>query len=162
MRWSLVAVTLCLASLSFAASAETLSGTPRVIDGDTIELAGERVRLHGIDTPEAQQLCEAEGTEYRCGDMATAYLVSLTLGNQVSCEGAKSDRYKRLIAVCYVEGDDLNAALVRAGWAVAYRRYSIDYVNEEEAAQSEGIGMWRGGFQMPWDWRRGPKSSDGR
>jgi endonuclease YncB( thermonuclease family) len=141
MRWSLVVVTLCFASLSFAASAETLSGPARVIDGDTIELAGERIRFHGIDTPEARQLCEADGEQYRCGDKATAYLVSLTLGSQVSCDGAKRDRYKRLIAVCYVEGNDLNAALVRAGWAVAYRRYSMDYVGEEEAAISEGIGL---------------------
>lgn len=154
MRWSLVMVTLCLASLSFAASAETLSGPARVIDGDTIELAGERVRLHGIDTPEARQHCTAEGTEYPCGNKATAYLASLTLGNQVSCEGAKRDRYKRLIAVCYVEGNDLNAALVRAGWAVAYRRYSTDYVGEEEVAEAEGVGMWRGTFEMPWEWRR--------
>ena len=58
MRWSLVAVTLCLASLSFAAFAETLSGPARVIDGDTIELAGECIRFHGIDTLEARQLCE--------------------------------------------------------------------------------------------------------
>jgi endonuclease YncB( thermonuclease family) len=154
MRWPLVAVTLCLASLSFAASAETLSGPARVIDGDTIELAGERVRLHGIDTPEARQLCEAEGAEYRCGDMATAYLAGLTQGNQVSCQGAKRDRYKRLIAVCYVGGNDLSAALVRAGWAVAYRRYSMDYVDDEDAARSDGVGMWCGSFEMPWEWRR--------
>ena len=64
-----------------------------------------------------------------------------TPGNQVSCEGAKRDRYKCFIAVCYVGGNDLNAALVRAGWAVAYRRYSMDYVGKEEAARSEGVGL---------------------
>ena len=154
MRWSLVAVTLCLASLSMAASAETLSGSSRVIDGDTIELTGERIRFHGIDTPEARQLCEAGGVEYSCGAKATAFLVDLISDDPVTCIGDTRDRYKRLIGVCYVGEVDLNAALVRAGWAVAYRRYSTDYLDEEEAARSEGVGLWRGRFEMPWEWRR--------
>lgn len=154
MRWPLVAVTLCLTSLSMAASAETLSGPARVIDGDTIELKGERIRFHGIDTPEARQLCEADGEEYRCGDEATEFLVDLISDDSVTCIGDTRDRYKRLIGVCYVGEVDLNAALVRAGWAVAYRRYSLDYVGEEEAAEAEGVGMWRGTFDMPWEWRR--------
>jgi len=146
-------VTLCLASLSFAASAENLSGPARVVDGDTIELEGERIRLHGIDAPEGRQICAAEGAEYPCVTMATAHLVTLTLGKHIECDGQERDRYKRLVAVCYANGVDLNGALVRAGWAVAYRRYSTDYVDEEAEARSEGIGMWRGEFDMPWEWR---------
>ena len=153
MRWSLMIVTLCLDSLSFAASAETLSGPARVVDGDTIELEGERIRLHGIDAPEGRQSCSVDGTEYPCGNMATAHLVNLTLGKHIECDGQERDRYKRLVAVCYANGVDLNGALVRAGWAVAYRRYSTDYVDEEAEARSEGIGMWRGEFDMPWEWR---------
>jgi endonuclease YncB( thermonuclease family) len=154
MRWPTVIVTLCLASLSLEASAETLSGPARVIDGDTIELEGERIRFHGIDTPEARQLCKASGAEYRCGDNATAFLVDLISDDPVTCIGDTRDRYKRLIGVCYVGEFDLNAALVRAGWAVAYRRYSTDYVGDEDAARSDGVGMWRGSFEMPWEWRR--------
>ena len=85
---------------------------------------------------------------------ATAFLVDLISSDQVTCTGDTRERYKRLIAVCYVDDIDLNAALVRAGWAVAYRHYSMDYVDEEEAAEFEGAGMWRGTFEMPWEWRR--------
>jgi len=154
IRWSLVIMTLCLAILSSVASAETLSGPARVVDGDTIEIAGKRIRFHGIDTPEARQLCEADGEEYRCGDEATAFLIDLISGEPVTCIGDTRDRYKRLIGVCYVGEVELNSALVRAGWAVAYSRYSMDYIDDEEAARSEGIGLWRGSFDMPWAWRQ--------
>jgi endonuclease YncB( thermonuclease family) len=149
-----IAIFALLVVLALPVFAETLLGNARVIDGDTIELEGERIRFQGIDTPEARQLCEVDGEEYRCGDEATAFLVDLISGGPITCIGDTRDRYKRLIGVCYVGEISLNAALVRAGWAVAYRRYSMDYVEEEEAAHSEGIGLWRGTFEMPWKWRR--------
>ena len=154
MSWVILTAAALVVGTTTTASAETLSGPARVIDGDTIELAGERIRLHGIDAPEGRQYCTAEGTEYPCGDMAAAHLVNLTLGKHIECNGQERDRYKRPIAVCYADGVDLNGALVRAGWAVAYRRCSSDYVDEEDEARSNRVGMWPGTFDMPWEWRR--------
>ena len=85
---------------------------------------------------------------------ATAFLVDLISSDQVTCTGDTRGRYKRLIGVCYVGEVDLNAALVRAGWAVAYRRYSKDYIGEEDAARNARVGIWRGTFDMPWVWRQ--------
>ena len=104
-------------------------GKPRVIDGDTIEIAGQRIRLHGIDTPEAKQLCEAEGKPWRCGQEATFALANIIGRTWVDCVERDQDRYSRIIAVCKVggpKGQDLGAWMVSEGWALAYRKYSKD------------------------------------
>ena len=129
-------------------------GEARIIDGDTVEIAGERIRLHGIDAPESRQTCRVVDEEWRCGESATLALVDETAGRPMTCKGKKRDRYGRLIAVCYAGSDDLNAWMVREGWAVAYRRYSKDYVDEEVEARAAGRGVWRGDFTLPWKWRR--------
>ena len=69
-------------------------------------------------------------------------------------EGAAYDRYKRLIAICYSGTVNLNAKMMRQGWALEYRRYSMDYVNAESASKDVGVGMWRGEFVPPWEWRK--------
>jgi endonuclease YncB( thermonuclease family) len=86
-------------------------------------------------------------------------LADATSGRTVNCRGRKRDRYGRLIAVCYAGDADLNARMVRDGWALAYRRYATDYVAEETAARSEAKGLWRGEFVAPWDWRRKDRTS---
>jgi endonuclease YncB( thermonuclease family) len=129
-------------------------GEARIIDGDTVEIGGERIRLHGIDAPESRQTCTVVGQEWRCGESATLALVDETNGQPLTCKGNKRDRYGRLIAVCYAGSDDLNAWMVREGWAVAYRRYSKDYVDEEAEARAAGNGVWRGEFMLPWKWRQ--------
>lgn len=129
-------------------------GEARVIDGDTIEVAGERIRLHGIDAPEARQTCVIAGQRWRCGESATLALEHEVEGHSVTCRGKKRDRYGRIIAVCYAGENDLNALMVRDGWALAYRRYAKDYVTEETEAQNAFRGMWRGQFVPPWKWRR--------
>ncbi|MCH8236788.1 MAG: thermonuclease family protein, partial [Proteobacteria bacterium] len=117
--------------------------------------AGERIRLHGIDAPEAKQTCiDGEGKEWRCGQEATFALANLIGDHWITCKGDKRDRYGRLIAVCYAGDYDLNAKMVRQGWALAYRRYSMDYVDAEAAAKEAGVGMWRGEFITPWEWRK--------
>jgi endonuclease YncB( thermonuclease family) len=140
-----------------AQAGETIVGTASVIDGDTIEIHGQRIRLHGIDTPESSQLCERDGKPYRCGQVAALALSDRIGRRPVSCEGRDMDRYGRVVAVCSQSGEDLNAWLVRQGYGVAYRKYSLDYVHQEEAAQKERIGMWSGRFVMPWLWRRGER-----
>ena len=138
-----------------------VTGKPRVIDGDTVEIAGERIRLNGIDTPETKQTCLDEtGKRWRCGEEATFALLDLVGNHWITCKGQERDRYKRLIAVCYAGPYDLNAKMVRQGWALAYRRYSTDYVAEEDKAKAQKVGLWRGQFVAPWDWRRGKRLTD--
>ena len=71
----------------------------------------------------------------------------------MTCREKDRDRYRRIVAVCYLGPKDLNAFMVSEGWALAYRRYSMDYVDDEEAAKSERKGIWRGEFVPPWKWR---------
>ncbi len=140
-----------------AQAGQTIVGTASIIDGDTIEIHGQRIRLHGIDTPESSQLCERDGKPYRCGQVAALALSDRIGRRTVSCEGRDMDRYGRVIAVCSQSGIDLNGWLVRQGYGVAYRKYSLDYVPQEEAARKERLGMWSGRFVMPWLWRRGKR-----
>ena len=144
------------------ARGETVSGRARVIDGDTIEVAGARIRLHGIDAPERGQDCRAGNKLWLCGELATRALEDRTSGRPVACEEKDRDRYGRIVAVCRLGGEDLNAWMVSQGWALAYRRYSRAYAIEEVSAKKGGLGLWRGEFVPPWDWRRGvrlPSSS---
>jgi endonuclease YncB( thermonuclease family) len=148
-------VSLSLLVTPVIAHAADLTGRPRIVDGDTIWIGGTKIRLHGIDAPESKQTCKkADGSEYRCGKMATFALAEIIEFHWITCKGETTDRYKRRIAVCYAGPYDISAEMVRRGWALAYRRYSSDYVDEEETARARGVGMWAGEFVEPWEWRR--------
>jgi endonuclease YncB( thermonuclease family) len=137
-----------------AAGADEVQGRARVADGDTMTVAGEKVRLFGIDAPELHQSCtRADGTAWTCGAWAKGVLDDLVGGQEVTCTGDSRDRYGRLLARCAGGGRDLGDALVRAGAAVAFRRYSTDYVDAEKAAIFAGAGVWQGGFDRPEDYR---------
>ena len=137
-----------------------ISGKPSIIHGDTIEIAGRRIRLYGVDAPEPEQTCWAEGKRWRCGmeaEMALAYFVGR---NWVSCLERGRDRLGRALAVCYaggLGGPDLGRWLVAQGWALAYRAHSADYLAEEEAARAQRRGIWRGRFVPPHAWRQGER-----
>jgi len=155
MTRALATVLLFLfAALASAAHAEIV-GRASVIDGDTIEIHGQRIRLFGIDAPESAQLCLAEDRRWRCGQQAALALDERIAGRPVACTEKDRDRYGRIVAVCRAGDLDINAWLVAEGWALAYRRYSTDYVDEEAAAGAARKGVWRGTFVPPWDWRRG-------
>lgn len=139
------------------ASTTDLSGRTRVVDGDTIEVGGARVRLHGVDAPESGQSCVAQGARWPCGRRASRALAGRLGGQTVVCEERDRDRYGRIVAVCRQGGRDINAWLVAEGWALAYRRYSREYVDEESTARAARKGIWRGEFVAPWDWRRGER-----
>jgi len=135
-------------------AAETLVGVANVIDGDTIEIQGKRVRLHGIDAPESGQECSRpSGGYWRCGQQAALALADKVGRGTVRCEKRDRDRYGRLVAVCFRAAEDLNRWLVANGWAVAYRRYSMDYVADEKSARQSSLNIWAGEFDMPWEWR---------
>ena len=135
------------------ANAEDITGPARVIDGDTIEVAGERIRLHGIDAPENKQTCKWPGKTIPCGQLATTALMDLTAGAQITCKTREKDRYGRWVAVCYdPDGFDISRNMVHTGWALAYRRYSLDYVEtgiENPDALQVGPGDFlRGGLAL--------------
>ena len=120
--------------------AADLSGWARVIDGDTIEVARARVRLHGVDAPESGQSCLANGRHWPCGQRATRALDRHIGGRSVACEERDRDRYGRVVAECRHAGRDVNAWLVAHGWALACRRYSGSYVHAEVAARAARRG----------------------
>ena len=134
-----------------------LAGRARVIDGDSIEVGTARVRLFGVDAPESAQRCVAQGRRWPCGEHATRALAGRIDSRSVACEERDRDRYGRIVAVCRHGGQDVNAWLAREGWALAYRRYSRAYVDEEATAKAAQRGVWRGEIVPPWDWRRGER-----
>lgn len=129
-------------------------GRATVIDGDTLEVRGQRFRLHGVDAPEAGQTCRKDGRRWRCGQEAALRLADRIGSRNVLCEERDRDRYERIVAVCHVDGEDLNAWLVRHGWALAYRSYSRDYIDEEEQARAARAGLHAGTFVAPWTYRQ--------
>lgn len=138
--------------------ARGLTGRASVIDGDTIEIAGQRIRFHGVDAPESRQSCrDARGREYRCGTIAANALDDwLAQSRPTRCEERDVDRYKRVVAQCFrADGAEVNAWLVRNGYALDWPRYSQGaYAAEQRQAQTALAGMWQGEFEKPWEWRR--------
>ena len=153
------AALLLTMAIAWPAHAE-VSGPAAMIDGDTIEVSGSRVRLHGIGAPESAQTCLAGDRRWRCGERTTRALADRIGGRNVDCEETARDRYGRIVAVCRLGHTDLNAWLVAEGWALAHRRYSTAYVNEEASVRSGRRGIWRGRFVPPWDWRAGVRLTD--
>lgn len=126
-----------------------MQGVARVVDGDTLRLGGERIRLKGIDAPELDQTCRRDDVRYACGRQARAALERLAGGAPVRCTGWERDRHGRLLAVCHAGESDLNAAMVMSGWAVAFGAYTA----EESQARRERRGLWAGSFDAPRAWR---------
>ena len=133
------------------AASGLIAGRAAVIDGDTLEIRGERIRLFGIDAPESGQTClDARGQRYRCGQKAALVLDARIGEGVVTCERKGTDRYGRTVALCRVYGEDLGAWMVGWGGALAYRAYSTRYFAAEELARSWGLGLWAGQFIPPW------------
>lgn len=139
---------------AMGANASLISGRAAVIDGDTLEIAGERVRLEGIDAPEAGQTCGGGwlGT-WDCGRAATDQLRWLVGGRQVACERAGRDTYGRVLGWCSADGRDINAEMVRTGHAWAFVRYSTRYQALEAEAQRARAGIWKGEAEPAWVYR---------
>ena len=121
-------------------------------------VGGTRVRLFGIDAPGLKQKCKAPGgRDFLCGRAAASFLLEHVRGRTVECRGNSVDRYGCLIAICFIDGKDLNAMMVSEGWALAYRAYSKKYVPQENIAREARRCIWAMEFVPPWEWRRGER-----
>jgi endonuclease YncB( thermonuclease family) len=157
--FALIAVTACpgigrARTVAVTPPEGVVSGPARVIDGDTIDIAGTRIRLEGIDAPEAGQTCQdARGMIWPCGTAATREMVHMTADKSVDCYSRGLDKYGRLLGICFVGDLDVNAELVRRGLAWAFVKYSRHYVGEEAAARALKVGLWQGVAQPAWEYR---------
>ena len=139
-------------------------GRATVVDGDTLEIHGQRIRLWGIDAPESRQTCTRAGETYRCGQEAANELDRFLRDSTVTCvpEG-RPDRYRRIVAKCTISRQagfdllivtDAGYHMVLQGHALDYPRYSGSfYARWQAEAERERRGMWAGEFQRPWEWR---------
>ncbi|RJL06017.1 thermonuclease family protein [Paracoccus aestuarii] len=143
----------CLAENS-SADAHQLAGLATVVDGDGLRLAGQTIRIHGIDAPEQSQSCAAaDGSQWSCGQAATRRMSELVAGRDVKCRQTDRDHYDRVVAVCEVAGMDLGQVLVAEGLAWAYRFYSDDYVAAEDSARQRALGIWSAPNRPAWGYR---------
>jgi len=125
----------------------------KVVDGDTIHIGKLKYRFSGIDAPEMKQLCNKDGKEVLCGVLAKNALIDKINNSPVTCKIEEVDRYKRLVAECFVREESLSKFLVKNGYAVAYRRYSMKFVDDENYAKENKLGLWSMAFEYPWDYR---------
>ena len=143
--------------------ASEIEGFPKIVDGDTIHIESYKIRLEGIDAPEMKQKCKKPylkimffnfQKDYYCGQISKKRLVQKIGNKPIKCILLGKDRYKRYLAKCLKGTIDLNRWMVRNGYAIAYRKYSKLYIPDENLAKDEKLGLWRGIFVDPEQWRR--------
>ena len=146
--------------------AEEINGIPKVVDGDTVHINKFKIRLEGIDAPEIRQQCKKEKLKisfiigytfyknYNCGEVSKENLEAKIDGSKIKCISSGKDRYNRYLAKCFKNRTNLNQWMVRNGHAVAYRRYSNEYVSDEDFAKKNKLGLWQGKFLIPEKWRK--------
>jgi len=146
---------LMLLLVSGSALADNFVGQASVVDGDTLEIHGMRIRLWGIDAPESSQLCRGEDSlQYRCGAQAANDLDTFIDRRPVNCLPLSLDPYGRAVATCSVGGTDLGEWLVRNGLALDWPQYSKGgYDGAQRDAERSGRGIWKGSYVEPWLYR---------
>ncbi|MEJ6871543.1 thermonuclease family protein [Bradyrhizobium japonicum] len=149
------AALLSLVACTSAAFTVDLIGQASIVDGDTLEIHGARIRLWGVDAPESSQLCRGEDSlQYRCGAKAANELAAFIGERPVSCAPTSLDRYGRTVASCAVGGTDLADWLVSQGLALDWPRYSRGlYAAAQNDARGHERGIWSGSFVEPWRYR---------
>ena len=162
--FSILIIFLINSTVTFSSKfSNFISGKVKVIDGDTIKIKGNNIRLFGIDAPEKNQICFKKTQSYNCGSISTKVLKKYAEGKLVTCAYNDKDRYGRIIGICnfYYNAKDkklsLNRYMVFTGNAVAYKRYSKEYLDDEKWAKNNQLGMWQGKFIRPEEWRRKTK-----
>ena len=140
--------------ISSNAYSKNIIGKAKVIDGDTIHISKNKIRLHAIDAPEKKQTCILDTEEWFCGKQSTIELKKLISGKIVKCKVNDVDIYNRFIAVCFINNTDINQWMVKNGWAIAYRYYSEKYIKEEMLARENKLGIWSSKFLEPYIYRK--------
>ncbi|WP_271593168.1 thermonuclease family protein [Bradyrhizobium sp. CCBAU 65884] len=144
-----------LAVITSPVCAATLSGAPRIVDGNTIEIEQTTVRLSGIEAPETDQIClDARGGKWACGVASRDELIKHSNGRTWDCHTTGVDKYERSLGRCFIEGEDVNAWMVRSGWALSWGPSIPSYAVSELVASTALAGLWSGAFIAPWEWRR--------
>ena len=134
----------------------TLQGKYKIIDGDSLVVNGQEIRLLGIDAPEYRQTCTFQnGKTYECGKQSRLHLVKLAKSGKLNCTGWEEDKYQRMLAVCKAGDIEVNAQMVKDGWAISYG----DYEGEEAHAREFASGVWQGGFDSPKTWRENTRDA---
>lgn len=135
-------------------SLPTFRSSAKVMNGDTLQIQGRYFKLYGIDAPEISQTCaDKSGRSYNCGRQAALWLKGWIGDNPIVCHIMQQDEKGNMVGTCSLGQYDLGAALVNAGWAVAYTKYTDIYLPYQQQAQRNGHGLWQGKFYMPEDWR---------
>lgn len=153
MRLAAALLTMLLASST--AHADTIAGRASVIDGDTIDIHGQRIRILDVDAPESRQTCQdQDGKDWRCGQKAALALSDWIGAHPVTCETTRKDKFHRWLARCTVAGQDLGEWMAAQGWVVPFRDCKCEMVRAASGhARLEKTGIWQGWFMMPWEWR---------
>ena len=149
-----LAISICLIFF-FLTYFDVKSKEIKIIDGDTIYLNGEKIRFSGIDTPEIKQTCIKNNEVIKCGIQAKELLVKIIGNKKINCVREGKDQYQRTLAECFVNNLSLSSYLVKSGYAFAYRKYSLKFINDENFAKTNRLGMWGMKFQYPWEFRKG-------
>ena len=158
MKTTILILSITLLFSSNFILAKTINGKPHIIDGDTIHIKSNKIRLHGIDAPETKQTCKIDKENWYCGKQSTIELKKLINNEQVKCITNDVDIYNRFVAICYVNEININQWMVESGWAIAYRYYSTDYIVEEKYAQDNKLGIWKSKFVEPYEYRKKNKN----
>ena len=138
----------------FFLSQNLFANTVKVIDGDTIKIANEKIRFGGIDAPELKQICFKNEEKISCGILVKNVLKK-KIGKEIpKCISEGKDIYKRTIAECFINGESLSKFLVSNGYAFAYRKYSKKFIKDERFAKKNKLGLWSMKFMFPWEFRK--------
>lgn len=156
-----IAVAACLSvavvghSHGASGPGSVLAGPAHVVDGDTLDIGNERIRLEGIDAPEHGQRCRRSWlpVQWQCGQAATRLLRKITAGKTVTCQSYGRDKYQRTLGVCFVDGVDINRVMVERGLAWAFVKYSQRYVASERLAREKHAGIWQAKTKTAWEFR---------
>ena len=151
---SKIVIFIILIATSSFTFAKTIVGEAKVIDGDTIHIEKNKIRLHAIDSPETKQTCTLDTQEWFCGKQSTIELKKLINDQNLTCKVNDIDIYNRFVAVCFIDEIDINQWMVKNGWAIAYRYYSTDYINDERFARENKLGIWTSQFLKPYIYRQ--------